>query len=188
MRLAVNAANAALDAWQVRRAVSLPCVNDGHGGGARFHPLFHSLTPAQQAAVSNGKRAATALTNAALTQLHLPALSLGLLADISGLRPAAQAKLQQQQGAALAELAASTYQLREAAGGLAAASDSLRTLLDAETAAPLLAEAPVFATLPLHLLAGMFGEVAAMHDAELAVKAGVLAGFQQIVGKPVGCC
>lgn len=136
-----------------------------------------------QAAVADGKRAATALTNAALTQLHLPALPLGLLAGVSGLRPAAEAKLRQQQAAALAELAACLQRLRDAAASLGAASDSLRQLLECEAAAPLLAEGPVFASLPLRLLGGMFGELAGMHAAELAVKAGVLQGFQQIVGE-----
>ena len=137
--------------------------------------------------MADGKRAATALTNASLTQLHLPALPLGLLAGVPGLRLAAEAKLRQQQAAALEELGACLQRLREAAAGLGAASDSLRQLLDAEAAAPLLAEAPVFASLPLRLLGGMFAELAAMHDAELAVKAGVLRGFQQITGERAGC-
>ena len=57
-----------------------------------------------QQAVSDGKRHATMLTNAVLTQLHLPALPLGLLADVPNLRPASEAKLRQQQAEALGAL------------------------------------------------------------------------------------
>lgn len=135
-----------------------------------------------QAAVGDGKRAATALTNAALTQLHLPALPLGLLGDAPNLRPAAAAKLMQQQDAAIKELAACLSRLQEAAAGLAAAADSLQQLLDAEAAAPLLMERAVFAMLPLQLLGSMVAEIHSMHDAELAVKAAVLAGVEQIAG------
>jgi hypothetical protein len=141
--------------------------------------------------VSDGKRHATALTNAALTQLHLPALPLGVLASVPNLRPAAEAKLRQQQAEAVGELAACLERLREAVGGLAEAAGSLQQLLDREAAAPLLAEGAVFATLPLRLVGSMVREVAEMHGAELAVKAAVLQGFEDIVGEEaaaVACC
>ena len=141
--------------------------------------------------MSDGTRHATALTNAALTQLHLPALSLGVLASVPNLRPAAEAKLRQQQAEAVGELAACLERLREAVGGLAEAAGSLQPLLDREAAAPLLAEGAVFATLPLRLVGSMVREVAEMHGAELAVKAAVLQGFEDIVGEEaaaVACC
>ncbi|KAL4437496.1 hypothetical protein ABPG77_003477 [Micractinium sp. CCAP 211/92] len=133
-------------------------------------------------AVGDGKRAATALTNAALTQLHLPALQLGLLGDAPGLRPAAAAKLQAQQDASLAALALCLQQLQGVVASLADAAASLQQLLDAEAAAPLLGEGAVFAVLPLRLLGGMLAEVHAQHRNELAVKAGVVQGCHQIVG------
>lgn len=133
--------------------------------------------------MSEGKAAATALTNAALTQLHLPALPLGLLGDVPGLRPAALAKLRQQQDEALATLSACLGRLEEAVAGLAAAADSLRQLAERDAAAPMLAEAPVFASLPLHLVATMLAEVHTQHQAELGVKAAVLRGCQQVVGE-----
>ena len=143
-----------------------------------------TLTPAAtQAAVSSGKAAATTLTNAALTQLHLPALPLGLLGDVPGLRAAAEAKLRLQQDEALATLSACLESLREAVAGLAAAADSLRQLAERDAAAPVLAEAPVFASLPLHLVAAMLAEVHAQHQAELGIKAAVLRGCQQTVGE-----
>lgn len=133
--------------------------------------------------MSEGKAAATALTNAALTQLHLPALPLGLLGDVPGLRPAALAKLRQQQNEALATLSACLGRLEEAVAGLAAAADSLHQLAERDAAAPVLAEAPVFASLPLHLVATMLAEVHTQHQAELGVKAAVLRGCQQVVGE-----
>lgn len=121
-------------------------------------PLF-PLRSHLQRAVGDGKRAATALTNAALTQLHLPALQLGLLGDAPGLRPAAAAKLQAQQDASLAALALCLQQLQGVVASLADAAASLQQLLDAEAAAPLLGEGAVFAALPLRLLGGMLAEV-----------------------------
>ncbi|PRW57222.1 putative uncharacterized protein LOC105043418 isoform X1 [Chlorella sorokiniana] len=143
---------------------------------------IHSSLDAWKAAVSDGKAAATTLTNAALTQLHLPALPLVLLGDVPGLRPAAEAKLRQQQDEALAALKACLERLHEAVAGLAAAADSLHQLAERDAAAPLLAKAPVFATLPLHLVAAMLAEVHSQHQAELGVKAGVLRGCEQVVG------
>ena len=139
--------------------------------------------PSTQAAVSDGKAAATALSNAALTQLHLPALPLGLLADVPGLRPAAEAKLRQQLSTAVAALSACLERLGEAVAGLAAAADSLQQLVQRDAAAPVLAEAPVFASLPLRLVGDMAAEVHAMHQAELGVKAAVLRGCEQVVGE-----
>ena len=49
----------------------------------------------------------------------------------------------------------------------------------------------MFATLPLRLVGSMVREVAEMHGAELAVKAAVLQGFEDIVGEEaaaVACC
>lgn len=142
---------------------------------------------ALQAALADGMSAAKALSNAALTQLHLPALPLGPLADVPNLRSAAQAKLLQQQAAALAQLAACLDRLREAAAGLASAAGGLQQLLASEAERPLLMERPVFASLPLRLLGSMLDEVAAMHQAELAVKAALLAGFEQIAGGALRC-
>jgi len=133
--------------------------------------------------VGDGKRAATALTNAVLTQLHLPALPLGPLGEVPGLRPAATAKLLAQQEAALAELADCLGRLQAAAEGLSGAAAGLEELLAREAEAPVLGEGPVFAALPLRLLGGMLGEVATQHGAELTVKAGVLQGFRQIAGE-----
>ncbi|KAL4452097.1 hypothetical protein ABPG75_007759 [Micractinium tetrahymenae] len=133
-------------------------------------------------AVGDGRRAATELTNAALTQLHLPALPLGLLGDAPGLRPAAAAKLRAQQDASLAALAACLQRLHGAVAGLAEATASLQHLLDAEAVAPLLGEGAVFGALPLRLLGAMLAEVHTQHRSELAVKAGVVEGCQQIVG------
>lgn len=133
--------------------------------------------------MSDGKVHATALTNAALSQLHLPAVPLGLVEGVPGLRPAALAKLRQQQETALEELEACLARLQEAVGALAAAVGTLQQLLEAEAAAPLMGEGAVFATLPLRLLGGMLGEVHSMHSAELAVKAGVVQGMRQVVGE-----
>lgn len=137
-----------------------------------------------QAAVGDSKRHATALTNAVLTQLHLPALPLDLLADVPDLREAAAAKLVQQQALALSELAACLERLQAAVERLAEAEGGLQQLLEVETAAPLLAERAVFATLPLHLLGSMVEQVRSMHATELVAKEAVLRGFEQILGAP----
>lgn len=53
---------------------------------------------------SEGQRAATALTNAVLSLVHLPALPLGVLAGVEGLQQAAADKLRVRQAAHLQEL------------------------------------------------------------------------------------
>lgn len=136
-----------------------------------------------QAAVADGKHAATALTNAALTQLHLPALPLGALADVPGLRPAAAAKLAAQQAAALADLSGCLERLTAVVAALEAAAAGLQELAQREAEAPLLGEGAVFAALPLHLLGRMLCEVAVQHRAELAVKEGVVGGFTLVLGE-----
>jgi hypothetical protein len=136
-----------------------------------------------QAAVTEGRQHGSALSNAVLTQLHLPALPLGSLADIPELRQVAAAKLVQQQTAALAQVAACLDQLQAAVAGLADAGSSIQELADAEAEAPLLAEGPVFASLPLSLLSGMVEDVWRMHEAELAAKEAVVQGFEQILGE-----
>lgn len=183
VRLALNAIHSSLDAWKVR-AASLRQQSLVQAGSLPQAVQPSASTPApMQAAVSEGKAAATALTNVALTQLHLPALPLGLLADVPGLRPAAAAKLRQQQDDALAALGACLERLQEAVAGLAAAADSLCQLGEKDAAAPVLGEAPVFASLPLRLVAGMLAEVHTMHQTELGIKAAVLRGCQQVVGE-----
>jgi uroporphyrinogen-III decarboxylase len=138
---------------------------------------------AVQSAVSEGRRHATALTNAVLTEAHLPALPLGLLAGVPNLRQAAAAKLVQQQTTALQELAACLQQLQAAVAGLAEASASLLQLLDAEADRPVLADGAVFATLSMQLVSGMVQDVHSMHQEELAVKSAVCQGFEQILGE-----
>lgn len=183
VRLALNAIHSSLDAWKVR-AASLRHHSLVQAGSLPQAVQPSASTPAPtQAAVSEGKAAATVLTNAALTQLHLPALPLGLLADVPGLRPATAAKLRQQQDDALAALGACLERLQEAVAGLAAAADSLCQLGEKDAAAPVLGEAPVFASLPLRLVAGMLAEVHTMHQTELGIKAAVLRGCQQVVGE-----
>lgn len=141
-----------------------------------------SLPLHAQAAVGDGKQHATALTNAILTQLHLPAMPLTLLGEATELRAAATVKLLQQQAEAVAQLAGCLERLRCAVERLAEATAGLQQLLDSEASAPLLMEGAVFATLPLRVLGNMAAEVERMHRAELDVKAAVLHGFQQILG------
>jgi hypothetical protein len=175
VRLAVNAINSGLDEWKVGLCSALQV--------SQAKPTLPTSLPLHaQAAVGDGKQHATALTNAILTQLHLPAMPLTLLGEATELRAAATVKLSQQQVEAVAQLAGCLERLRCAMERLAEAAAGLQQLLDSEASAPLLMEGAVFATLPLRVLGNMAAEVERMHRAELDVKAAVLHGFQQILG------
>lgn len=136
----------------------------------------------QQVAVGDGKQHATALTNAQLTLVHLPVLPLGALADVPNLRQAAADKLVERQHQQLQQLSGCLGRLSEAVASLAVAAESLQALAAQEAAAPVLGDRPVFAGLPLGLVAGLLGEIHGMHEAELGVKEAVVLGIQQIGG------
>eukprot|EP00887_Chlorella_sp_A99_P007678 scaffold20.g7678.t1 len=145
----------------------------------------HRALDTWKAAVGEGKSHATELTNTALRTVHLPALPLGALEGTPGLLAAAIARLAQRQREQLAALAACLDALQGAAGSMAVAAASLEELMQREAEAPVLGAGPVFAGLPLALVAHMLREVHAMHEAELAVKRAVVRGFeQQAAGDP----
>ena len=112
-----------------------------------------------------------------------PRCRWGLLEGVPNVRPAALAKLQHQQTAALEELSSCLGRLREAVeGAWRLPPTACSTCWSARRRAPLLMKRAVFAVLPLRLLGGMVDEVHSMHAAELEVKAAVLRGLQEIVG------
>lgn len=141
----------------------------------------HRALDTWAAAVAEGKGAATQLSNVLLTAVHLPALPLGVLADVPGLLPASNSRLQERQWQQLAVLACCTERLAQAVADLQKAATRVAELAEAEAVAPVLGPTPVFAGLPLDSMSHMLLELQSMHAAELEVKQQVMAGFRQLV-------
>ncbi len=130
-----------------------------------------------QAATDEGKGHATELANSLLTAAHAPALPLGALGAVPGLRRAAAAKALERARAVRARLAACTGRLAAALDGLAAAVGDARAAAEQEELDPLLAGAPVFSALPLAAALRLLGEIEEMYAAEMLAKRAALAGF-----------
>ncbi len=130
-----------------------------------------------QAATDEGKGHATELANSLLTAAHAPALPLGALDAVPGLRRVAAAKALERARAARARLAECAGRLAAALDGLAAAVGDVRAAAEREELDPLLAGAPVFSALPLAAALRLLGEIEAMYAAEMLAKRAALAGF-----------
>jgi hypothetical protein len=126
-----------------------------------------------------GQRAGTQLSNAVLTAMHLPAMPLGVLADVEGLPHAAAAKLAARAAECLQQLQAAAEQQAAAAQAMEAALGAVRGCVDQPDWQD---RQPVFQSLSVPAAAAMLQQVVDMHCAELAVKWQLLAGFEHVVG------
>ncbi|KAG7673362.1 hypothetical protein KSW81_006576 [Nannochloris sp. 'desiccata'] len=133
---------------------------------------------AWKAAIDDGKKHATNLTNAILTSGHIPQLPMAALKDIPNLKNATLNKLSLEIARHYTLLANSLTSLEGAAAGLVAAIAPLAELALQEKSESLLHGSPVFTLLPLHTIAGMFEKVEKRYWAELERKRAVVEDFQ----------
>lgn len=134
------------------------------------------MRPRTEKAHDAGLTAATAASNAYLSQWYLPAMPLGVLAQLPGIKDAAVAKLQCRAEGHLQEVGDAVACCRDGAQQLRATADALSAACG---------DAPegqaVFAALPLSLIAQEVAKLAAAHDAEIKVRAEVLACLQAAI-------
>jgi hypothetical protein len=116
-----------------------------------------------------GMQAATALSNALLTQQYLPGMPLGALRDLPGLQAAAAAKLGARQQAALQQLRGALRDLQAAVADMAAAVDELGGG-GSEPGQGFRRAQPLFHSISLPTALGMLQELLAMFSQDCALK------------------